>query len=70
MFKDFHRRLQRDLKKIVDARVRASNSRLISGDAKVQTSLFALNVFLTAKKRTTNWKLGTLLWLCQFFSHT
>jgi actin-related protein 3 len=57
MFKDFHRRLQRDLKKIVDARVRASNSRLISGDAKVQTSLFALNVFLTAKKRTTNWKL-------------
>jgi len=57
MFKDFHRRLQRDLKKIVDARVRASNSRLISGDAKVQTLLFALNVFLTAKKRTTNWKL-------------
>ncbi|NP_001170315.1 Actin-related protein 3-like [Zea mays] len=34
MFKDFHRRLQRDLKKIVDARVRASNSRLLSGDAK------------------------------------
>lgn len=51
MFKDFHRRLQRDLKKIVDARVRASNSRLTSGDAKVQTFLFALNVFLTAKKR-------------------
>lgn len=49
MFKDFHRRLQRDLKKIVDARVRASNSRLISGDAKVQTLLFALNVFLSKK---------------------
>jgi len=46
MFKDFHRRLQRDLKKIVDARVRASNSRLISGDTKVQNLLFALNVFL------------------------
>jgi actin-related protein 3 len=57
MFKDFHRRLQRDLKKIVDARVRASNSRLLSGDAKVQTLLFALNVFLTAKMQTTNWKL-------------
>jgi hypothetical protein len=36
MFKDFHRRLQRDLKKIVDVRVRASNARL-GGDAKVQT---------------------------------
>jgi actin-related protein 3 len=36
MFKDFHRRLQRDLKKIVDVRVRASNARL-DGDAKVQT---------------------------------
>lgn len=34
MFKDFHRRLQRDLKKIVDVRVRASNARL-GGDAKV-----------------------------------
>ena len=39
MFKDFHRRLQRDLKKIVDARVRASNTRLISGDPKVKNFL-------------------------------
>lgn len=28
MFKDFHRRLQRDIKKIVDARAAASNARL------------------------------------------
>jgi actin-related protein 3 len=37
MFKDFHRRLQRDLKKIVDTRVRAASARL-GPDAKV--SLF------------------------------
>ena len=34
MFKDFHRRLQRDLKKIVDARVLASDARL-GGEIKV-----------------------------------
>lgn len=37
MFKDFHRRLQRDLKKIVDTRVRAASARL-GPDVKV--SLF------------------------------
>jgi hypothetical protein len=41
MFKDFHRRLQRDLKKIVDARVHSSNVR-VSGDAKVQSYLLLL----------------------------
>ncbi|XP_018629328.1 actin-related protein 3 isoform X2 [Nicotiana tomentosiformis] len=35
MFKDFHRRLQRDLKKIVDARVLASDARL-GGNVKAQ----------------------------------
>lgn len=34
MFKDFNRRLQRDLKKIVDARVLASDARL-GGELKV-----------------------------------
>lgn len=34
MFKDFHRRLQRDLKKIVDARVLVSDARL-GGEVKV-----------------------------------
>lgn len=34
MFKDFHRRLQRDIKKIVDARVLASDARL-GGNVKV-----------------------------------
>lgn len=34
MFKDFNRRLQRDLKKIVDARVLTSDARL-GGDLKV-----------------------------------
>lgn len=34
MFKDFHRRLQRDVKKIVDARVLASDTRL-DGEVKV-----------------------------------
>lgn len=36
MFKDFHRRLQRDLKKIVDARIVASAARL-DGDVKVSS---------------------------------
>ena len=34
MFKDFHRRLQRDVKKIVDARVLASDARF-GGEVKV-----------------------------------
>jgi len=34
MFKDFHRRLQRDLKKIVDARVLSSEARL-NGEIRV-----------------------------------
>lgn len=38
MFKDFNRRLQRDLKKIVDARVLASDARL-GGEAKVSIML-------------------------------
>ena len=41
MFKDFHRRLQRDLKKIVDARVLASDARH-GGEVKVRT--FVLNL--------------------------
>lgn len=41
MFKDFHRRLQRDLKKIVDARVLASDARL-GGEIKVNQFIFSL----------------------------
>jgi len=63
MFKDFHRRLQRDLKKIVDARVRASNTRLISGDPKVRASLFALTHLLNGKKKALNQPRMFLLWL-------
>ncbi|PPS17241.1 hypothetical protein GOBAR_AA03332 [Gossypium barbadense] len=37
MFKDFHRRLQRDLKKIVDARVLASDTRL-GGEVKTKAN--------------------------------
>lgn len=39
MFKDFHRRLQRDLKKIVDARVHASDSQF-GGEIKVNYFIF------------------------------
>lgn len=41
MFKDFHRRLQRDLKKIVDARVLASEARL-GGEIKVSVLVLVL----------------------------
>ena len=37
MFKDFHRRLQRDIKKIVDARVLAAEARL-NGEIKVRVN--------------------------------
>jgi actin-related protein 3 len=46
MFKDFHRRLQRDLKKIVDARVLASEARF-GGEVKVRIfSIHFLCLFL------------------------
>ena len=41
MFKDFHRRLQRDLKKIVDARVLASDARH-GGEVKVRVLVLNL----------------------------
>lgn len=49
MFKDFHRRLQRDLKKIVDTRVRAASARL-GPDVKVR--LFPY-VFLMVKSKNS-----------------
>lgn len=44
MFKDFNRRLQRDLKKIVDARVLASDARL-GGEIKVNQFIFLYRLF-------------------------
>jgi len=43
MFKDFHKRLQRDLKKIVDNRVLLSEARL-NGEIKVRV-IRTLNLF-------------------------
>lgn len=50
MFKDFHRRLQRDLKKIVDARVLASEARL-GGEIKVRVFniFFISSIFVIYK---------------------
>jgi actin-related protein 3 len=58
MFKDFHRRLQRDLKKIVDARVLASNARL-GGDAKAQP--IEVNVVSHPIQRYAVWFGGSVL---------
>ncbi|XP_015689637.1 actin-related protein 3 isoform X1 [Oryza brachyantha] len=58
MFKDFHRRLQRDLKKIVDARVLASNARL-GGDAKAQP--IEVNVVSHSIQRYAVWFGGSVL---------
>ncbi|VAI58105.1 unnamed protein product [Triticum turgidum subsp. durum] len=58
MFKDFHRRLQRDLKKIVDVRVRASNTRL-GGDAKAQP--VEVNVVSHPIQRYAVWFGGSVL---------
>ncbi|KAK3158372.1 hypothetical protein QOZ80_2AG0136270 [Eleusine coracana subsp. coracana] len=58
MFKDFHRRLQRDLKKIVDARVRSSNAR-VTGDAKAQP--IEVNVVSHPIQRYAVWFGGSVL---------
>lgn len=49
MFKDFHRRLQRDLKKIVDARVVASEARL-GGEIKVSILEYSFSFNITGTK--------------------
>ncbi|CAN1312840.1 Actin-related protein 3 [Linum perenne] len=58
MFKDFGRRLQRDLKKIVDARVQASEARL-GGDIKAQP--VEVNVVSHAIQRYAVWFGGSVL---------
>ncbi|CAL9185939.1 unnamed protein product, partial [Musa hybrid cultivar] len=58
MFKDFHRRLQRDLKKIVDARIVASAARL-DGDVKSQP--IQVNVVSHPIQRFAVWFGGSIL---------
>ncbi|KAL0372328.1 UNVERIFIED_CONTAM: Actin-related protein 3 [Sesamum calycinum] len=58
MFKDFHRRLQRDLKKIVDARVLASDARL-GGQQKAQP--VEVNVVSHPIQRYAVWFGGSVL---------
>ena len=58
MFKDFHRRLQRDLKKIVDARVPLSEARL-NGEIKSQP--VEVNVLSNPIQRYAVWFGGSVL---------
>ncbi|CAN4112890.1 unnamed protein product [Withania somnifera] len=58
MFKDFHRRLQRDLKKIVDDRILASNARL-GGNVKAQP--VEVNVVSNSIQRYAVWFGGSVL---------
>ncbi|XP_057776838.1 actin-related protein 3-like [Salvia miltiorrhiza] len=58
MFKDFQRRLQRDLKKIVDARVLASDHRL---GGQVQAQLLEVNVVSHPIQRYAVWFGGSVL---------
>ncbi|KAK8310417.1 hypothetical protein V6Z12_D02G185200 [Gossypium hirsutum] len=58
MFKDFHRRLQRDLKKIVDARVLASDTRL-GGEVKAHP--VEVNVVSHPIQRFAVWFGGSVL---------
>ncbi|XP_070021149.1 actin-related protein 3 isoform X1 [Nicotiana sylvestris] len=58
MFKDFHRRLQRDLKKIVDARVLTSDARL-GGNVKAQP--VEVNVVSHPIQRYAVWFGGSVL---------
>ncbi|XP_031477196.1 actin-related protein 3 isoform X2 [Nymphaea colorata] len=58
MFKDFHRRLQRDIKKIVDARVTASNARL---GTEVKSQPLEVNVVSHPIQRFAVWFGGSVL---------
>ncbi|XP_015074111.1 actin-related protein 3-like isoform X1 [Solanum pennellii] len=58
MFKDFHRRLQRDLKKIVDDRILASDARL-GGNVKAQP--VEVNVVSNPIQRCAVWFGGSVL---------
>ncbi|KAF3776486.1 Actin-related protein 3 [Nymphaea thermarum] len=58
MFKDFHRRLQRDVKKIVDARVTASNARL---GTEVKSQPLEVNVVSHPIQRFAVWFGGSVL---------
>lgn len=59
MFKDFHRRLQRDIKKIVDARVLASDAARVQGDMKAQP--VEVNVVSHPIQRYAVWFGGSVL---------
>ncbi|KOM30781.1 hypothetical protein LR48_Vigan01g033600 [Vigna angularis] len=58
MFKDFHRRLQRDLKKIVDARVLSSEARL---NGEIRSQPVEVNVLSHPIQRFAVWFGGSVL---------
>lgn len=68
MFKDFHRRLQRDIKKIVDARLHASEAR-VGGELKVRFFCCVCNVYLamdllsSVSEQSIN-LIFTFIWVC------
>merc|ERR1740138_1027587 len=60
MFKDFGRRLQRDLKKRVDKRQKA-NTALQTGDSKMKASKLDVNVISHQMQRFAVWFGGSML---------
>ncbi|KAJ3188843.1 Actin- protein 3 [Gaertneriomyces sp. JEL0708] len=64
MFKDFSRRLQRDIKKIVDGRIRVVNEgaqRTVSEGNRVEAKAMEVNVVSHKKQRYAVWFGGSLL---------
>lgn len=55
MFKDFNRRLQRDLKKTVDARGPASDARLVGEITVTSSSISSLQLSMKLVIHYTDW---------------
>ena len=63
MYKDFGKRLQRDIKRLVDARVKKSEnlSRQAVGDESIKAQQVDVNVISHKKQRYAVWFGGSLL---------
>ena len=64
MYKDFSKRLQRDIKRMVDARIKASeiaSQAILKSDEQVKSRQIEVNVISHKKQRYAVWFGGSLL---------
>jgi len=64
MFKDFGKRLQRDIKRVVDARIQRSielTKKVLQSDADIQSNAIEVNVISHKRQRYAVWYGGNIL---------